>query len=104
MLIFLLGKCAMAECLSSADSVRSEHGSQAWSTWHTVGGRKCYMLGERHGRIRGLRNNDSLYHRIAGSYDRANMIPLPRFRASYIGTTIDDQLYRLSNTFAERWP
>jgi hypothetical protein len=41
------GRCAMAECLSSAAQVRAEHGATAWSTWRYVGGHKCYMVGER---------------------------------------------------------
>jgi hypothetical protein len=49
-IIVLFGRCAMAECLSSAAQVRAEHGVAAWSTWHYVDGHKCYMEGQRHGR------------------------------------------------------
>jgi hypothetical protein len=42
-----LGRCAMAECLSSAAQVRAEHGVAAWSTWRYVDRHKCYMVGER---------------------------------------------------------
>jgi hypothetical protein len=46
-LIIVFGRCAMAECLSSAAQVRAEHGVAAWSTWRYVDGHKCYMVGER---------------------------------------------------------
>jgi hypothetical protein len=46
-LIIGLGRCAMAECLSSASQVRAEHGVAAWSTWRNVDGHKCYMEGQR---------------------------------------------------------
>jgi hypothetical protein len=49
-IIILFGRCAMAECLSSAAQVRAEHGVAAWSTWRYVGGHKCWMEGDRHSR------------------------------------------------------
>jgi hypothetical protein len=49
-IIVLFGRCAMAECLSSAAQVRAEHGVAAWSTWRYVGGHKCWMEGDRHSR------------------------------------------------------
>jgi len=47
-----------------------------------------------------------MYSRLSGAY-AMQVIPMPRARSAYIGTTIDDQLFRLgvrNNTFAERWP
>ena len=35
------------ECFGSAREVRAAHGMTAWSTWRSVDGQKCYMLGRR---------------------------------------------------------
>jgi hypothetical protein len=55
----LLPAAARAECLSSARAVRAEHGVGAWSTWRNVDGRKCWMVGERHGIYSHIANNRS---------------------------------------------
>jgi len=46
-LIVCFGRCANAECLSSAAAVRATHGIIAWSTWRNVDGHKCWMEGKR---------------------------------------------------------
>lgn len=40
---------AQAECLSSARAVWSAH-QGSWATWRNIEGRKCWFVGERHGR------------------------------------------------------
>jgi hypothetical protein len=47
LMIIFLSWCAHAECLSSSRAVRSAHGANAWSTYTTVNGRRCYSLGVR---------------------------------------------------------
>lgn len=48
------------ECLGSAPAVRLAHGIKAWSTWHTIEGQKCWMLGKRHRR-------EVMRHELRGS-------------------------------------
>ena len=45
--IVLFSRCAIAECLSSAAQVRSEHGVASYSTWNYINGKKCWRLGLR---------------------------------------------------------
>jgi hypothetical protein len=48
-IIIFFGRCAMAECLSSARQVWKEHpGSHA--SWRMIDDHKCWMEGARHGR------------------------------------------------------
>jgi len=49
-LVVGFGRCAMAECLSSAAQVRAAHGTTAWSTWRNVKGSKCWMVGKHNPR------------------------------------------------------
>jgi hypothetical protein len=72
-LIVGLGRCAMAECLSSAAQVRSEHGVAAWSTWRYVDGHKCYMVGARRGSSSVVEHRSSKPN-VAGSIPAARSI------------------------------
>ena len=70
---------AASECLPSAHAVRQAHGQGAWSDIHTIHGRKCYSLGERHGRSRTVRSGlprDVAYRDRNGNRALSQVIPI----------------------------
>ena len=83
--IVAAGKCALAECLSSAAEVRATHGVGAWSTWRNLGGRRCYMLGQRKAHEAQAAEQRYSKAKVAGSTPAVGaIIPLPRFFADQV--------------------
>ena len=89
-LVVLLGRCALAECLSSPAEVRAAHSVTAWSTWNYIDGRKCWHVGHnRYPRAAEQsrpprRSPSGLPGRTVGSIPATGAIPLPRFFADQV--------------------
>src|SRR5258708_6297497 len=76
------------ECFGSAREVRAAHGMTAWSTWRSIDGQKCYMLGKRkevvrseyRGSVRSVSAGLSRHEITPRPSTPAGAIPLPRPR------------------------
>ena|SRR5260370_836029 len=80
------------ECLGSAQRVRAAHGITAWSTWRTIDGQKCYMLGKRKEVMRSEQRGSGSAARFSADETTprpsspAGAIPLPRPRLERVIT------------------
>ena len=83
--VFLPAAGSAQECLSSAKAVRAAHGVEAWSTYKTIDGRKCWMEGVRPDDRRTVSGDGTRHHRNVA--DRANVIPLPRERPAALSAS-----------------